>query len=190
MNMQAETGAEFRYPVVLRLIRGIDLFSEYTGRAVSWCTLALVVLVTLNVALRYAFNISFVALEELQWHLYALIFLLGAAYTLRYNGHVRVDVVYQRMGKRSRALINLIGCILFLFPGCYLVIKTSIPFVDSSWAMHEASADPGGLPARYLLKAMVPLSFALLALQGVSMFLKNLFTLMGMPLPERRRRSG
>ncbi len=186
-SMEAETS--FRKNVT-RLVSGIDRFSEFSGRAVSWCTLLLVILVTLNVALRYAFNISFVFMEEMQWHLYALVFLLGAGYTLRYNGHVRVDVLYQRLGKRSRAFINVAGCLLFLFPGCYLVIKTSIPFVESSWAMGEGSADPGGLPARYLLKGIIPLAFFLLALQGVSMFLQNLFLLMGIPIPYRRRRTG
>ena len=170
-----------------KLISAIDRLNETMGIAVSWCTLVLVILVTLNVALRYAFNISFVSMEQMQWHLYALIFLLGAGYTLRYNGHVRVDVIYQRMGKRTRAFINVLGCLLFLFPGCFLVIKTSIPFVESSWAMREGSADPGGLPARYLLKSIIPLAFTLLAVQGISMFLKNFFLMIGCPIPERKR---
>ncbi len=169
------------------LIFTIDHVSELMGKAVSWCSLLLVILVTLNVILRYAFNISFVFAEEMQWHLYALIFLLGAGYTLRYNGHVRVDVFYQRLGKRARAFINVMGCLLFLFPGCFLVIKTSIPFVESSWAMQEGSADPGGLPCRYLLKAVIPLAFALLSIQGLSMFLKSLFTLFGRPIPDRKK---
>ncbi len=185
--METETG--FR-KLIIKLVAAIDQFSEITGRLVSWLTLFLVIFVTLNVTLRYAFNISFVFMEQLQWHLYALIFLLGASYTLRYNGHVRVDVIYQRLGKRMRAFINVLGCVFFLFPGCYLVIKTSIPFVESSWAMREGSADPGGLPARYLLKAVIPLAFTLLAVQGVSMFLKNLFLLIGRPIPDSRRRSG
>ncbi|NPA95458.1 MAG: TRAP transporter small permease subunit [Thermodesulfobacteria bacterium] len=161
------------------IIHHIDALNERVGKAVSWLTLLLVLLVTLDVILRYGFNISFVAFEEMEWHLYALIFLLGAGYTLRHNGHVRVDVIYQRLPKRIRALINVIGVLLFLFPGCYLVIKTSIPFVLSSWAVHEGSADPGGLPARYILKAAIPLAFCLLAIQGLSMFLKNLCILMG-----------
>jgi len=182
--MESETGFRFR---AYRIVKAIDRFSELTGKTVSWFTLVLVILVTLNVILRYTFNISFVFMEQLQWHLYALIFLLGAAFTLRYNGHVRVDVFYQRLGKKTRAFINITGCLLFLFPGCFLVIKTSIPFVESSWAMQEGSADPGGLPARYILKAIIPLAFAMLTLQGVSMFVKNLFILAGNPLPEKKR---
>ncbi len=185
--MQNESGLRHK---IHKLVYAIDCVNESVGKAVSWCTLVLVILVTLNVALRYIFNISYVAMEQMQWHLYALIFLLGAGYTLRYNDHVRVDVIYQRLGKRSRAFINVAGCVLFLFPGCYLVIKTSIPFVVSSWAMKEGSSDPGGLPARYLLKAVIPFAFTLLAIQGVSMFLKNLLILVGHPIPENRRRHG
>ena len=173
---------------IFTLVHAIDRMSEFAGKAVAWCSLALVILVSLNVALRYIFNISFVAMEQMQWHLYALIFLIGAGYTLRYNGHVRVDVIYQRLGKRTRAFINVMGCIFFLFPGCFLIIKTSIPFVHSSWALHEGSADPGGLPARYLLKAVIPVSFFMLAIQGVSMFFKNLFILLGSPLEAKKGR--
>lgn len=161
------------------LIRGIGMLSEMSGLAASWLSLLLVLMVSTDVFLRYLFNITFVAVQELEWHLYALIFLLGSAYTLKYNAHVRVDVIYQRLSKRTRAFINVVGCLIFLFPGCFLVIKTSIPFVESSWAMHEGSPDPGGLPGRYLLKAAVPLAFALTALQGVSMFYENLMILLG-----------
>ena len=164
----------------LTIIKSIDSVNEFIGKAVSYLSFLLVIIVTTDVVMRYGFNISFVSVEEMEWHLYALIFLLGAGYTLRHNAHVRVDVIYQRLSKRARALINIIGVLLFLFPGCYLVIKTSIPFVHSSWIMHEASADPGGLPARYILKAMIPIAFALLALQGISMLLKNTCVFLGM----------
>ena len=169
------------------LIRGIGMLSEMSGLAASWLSLLLVLMVSTDVFLRYLFNITFVAVQELEWHLYALIFLLGSAYTLKYNAHVRVDVIYQRLSKRTRALINVVGCLIFLFPGCFLVIKTSIPFVESSWAMHEGSPDPGGLPGRYLLKAAVPLAFALTALQGVSMFYENLMILLGRRAPSRTK---
>ncbi len=164
------------------IIESIDSVNEFIGKSVSWLSFLLVLLVTIDVVMRYGFNISFVSLEEMEWHLYALIFLLGAGYTLRHNGHVRVDVIYQRLPKRVRAFINVMGVLFFLFPGCYLVIKTSIPFVHSSWLMHEGSADPGGLPARYILKAVVPIAFALLAIQGFSMLLKNICIFLGLDL--------
>ena len=156
-----------------RLIKPIDRISTQVGEWISWCNVILVLLVSLDVFMRYIFNKSFVAIHELEWHLFALIFLSGAAYTLKENSHVRVDVFYARLSKRGKAFINVLGCLLFLFPGCYLVIKTSIPFVHSSWSVMEGSPDPGGLHARYLLKAVIPFGFALLALQGVSFFIKN-----------------
>ncbi len=166
----------------ISIINYIDSVNEFIGKAISWFSFLLVILVTTDVVMRYGFNISFVALEEMQWHLYALIFLLGAGYTLRHNGHVRVDVIYQRLPKRVKAFINVIGTLLFLFPGCFLVIKTSLPFVYSSWIVNEGSADPGGLPARYLLKAAIPVAFVLLGIQGISMLLKNLCLLFGLTL--------
>jgi TRAP-type mannitol/chloroaromatic compound transport system permease small subunit len=88
---------------------------------------------------------------------------------------------------RTRALINVLGCLLFLFPGCWLVIETAIPFVKFSWAMHEISPDPGGLPARWLLKAIIPVGFGLLALQGVSFLVANVRIVMGRPAPGKGR---
>ena len=164
---------------LLRLSAIIDSISQCIGRAVSWLVFLLVFLVTADVIMRYLFHMSFVALQELEWHLFALIFLLGGAYTLRHNGHVRVDVIYQRLGKKGRAWINLIGSVLLLFPGCYLVISTSIPFVHSSFIMHEMSPDPGGLPGRYILKAAIPVAFALMALQGISLLIHSLLDIAG-----------
>ena len=152
----------------------MEAVSTWTGRAVSWASLALVLLVTFDVALRYLLGVSFVADEELEWHLFSIMFLLGAAHTLKKGGHVRVDVLYQRLPRRGRAAVDLAGSLLFLFPGCFLVIKTSLPFVKASWMMHEGSPDPGGLPARYLLKAAIPVGFGLVALQGIPFFLRAL----------------
>lgn len=157
----------------------IDKFSEFTGRAVSWLSLVMVVLVTLDVIMRYLFSMSFVAVRELEWHLFAVIFLLGGGYTLRHNGHVRVDVLYQRLGTRGKAWINIAGCLFFLFPGCFLVISTSIPFVTSSIAMHEMSSDPGGLCCRYLLKLMIPVAFAFIGLQGISLLIRSIMEVSG-----------
>ncbi len=164
-----------RCPAYLfKITNSIDFLNTIVGKIAAWCSLLLVISVTIDVILRYGFNISFVFLGELHWHIYALIFLLGAGFTLKDNGHVRVDVIYQRLSKKTKAVINIVGIIFFLFPGCFLVIKTSIPFIKSSWIVNEGSPDPGGLPYRYILKSVVPFSFFLLALQGISMLLKNL----------------
>jgi len=169
------------------LIRAIDKTTQAVGGVAKLLSLLLVVVVAADVALRYFFNYSNTALRELEWHAFAALFLLGGAYTLLHDNHVRVDVFYQRFSPRTRALINVLGCLLFLFPGCWLVIETAIPFVKFSWAMGEISSDPGGLPARWAAKALIPLGFGLLALQGVSFLLKNLFVLTGRTAPGKGR---
>lgn len=167
------------------VIRGIDKTSETVGRVAMALSLLLVLVVMADVAMRYFFNVSYSALRELEWHAFAALFLLGGAYTLRRDAHVRVDVFYQHLSPRKQALVNVLGCLLMLFPGCYLVIETSVPFVEFSWMMQEISPDPGGLPMRYVLKSMIPVGFSLLALQGVSFFLKNLLVLLGRREPEQ-----
>ncbi len=150
--------------------------SEWTGRIVAWLVLAMTLLVTYDVAMRYLFQSGSVALQELEWHLFAMLFLLAAAYTLKHDGHVRVDVFYHSrfMNPRRRAWVDLLGTLFFLLPFCVLVIQASWPFVVSSYSIAETSPDPGGLPYRFLLKGAIPLGFALLALQGLASALNAL----------------
>ncbi len=163
-----------------RAAAGLEALSEFSGRLVAWLVLLLVLLISYDVAMRYLFQGGSVALQELEWHLFALIFLLGAAYTLKHDGHVRVDVFYQnRLGARGRAWVDLLGTLFFLLPFCLLVILSSWPFVHDAWQFHEASPDPGGLPARWLLKAAIPLGFLLLLLQGLADAMRKLMTLLG-----------
>jgi len=157
----------------------IDAINEWVGRGVSWVTTGLVVVVFVDVVMRYAFKTSFVFTQELEWHLFAFIFLMGAGYTLLHDGHVRVDIIFQRLSTKGQAWVNLIGCLVFLFPGCYLVIVTSYGFAAESFRLMEGSPDPGGIPYRYILKACIPLGFSLFALQGVSLFIHSLLTIAG-----------
>ncbi len=159
--------------------RAIDRLNLVVGRLVSWVTLLVVLVVFADVVMRYAFNTSFVFTQELEWHLFAFIFLMGAGYTLLREGHVRVDILYQRLDRRGRAWVDLVGVALFLLPGCTLVIATSIPFVVSSFLTGEGSPDPGGIPYRWLLKACIPAGFLLLGLQGISMGIKAIRVLAG-----------
>ena len=163
-------------------IRFIESINEYLGRAVSWITFALVMLVFVDVVMRYALKTSFVFVQEMEWHLFSVIFLLGAGYTLLHDEHVRVDIFYQRMSKKGRAWVNLVGTTFFLFPGCYMIVATAIPFAMDSFAVLEGSPDPGGVPFRFLLKSAVPLGFIFVMLQGVSLFLKSLMTVLGKDL--------
>ncbi len=165
-----------------RLCRWIDTLNTWVGRVVSWATLLVVLVVFSDVVMRYLFNTSYVFTQELEWHLFGFIFLMGAGYTLLRDGHVRVDIFYQRLTPKGQAWINLLGVLLMLLPGCYLVIVTSSGYAHTAWATMEGSSDPGGIPFRFLLKSCIPAGFALLALQGVSLGLKSLMTIIGTPL--------
>ena len=161
-----------------RISRWIDTLNLWVGRGVAWATALVVVVVFVDVVMRYAFNTSFVFMQELEWHLFGFIFLMGAGYTLLHDGHVRVDIFYQRLTPKAKAWINLVGVLFFLIPGCVLVIATSWSFVASSWAVMEGSPDPGGIPYRFLLKACLPAGFILLLLQGISLGIKSLFLIL------------
>ena len=164
----------------LHLAGHIERFSELTGRLVSWLILSMALIIGYDVTMRYLFQSGSVALQELEWHLFALVFLFGAAYTLKHDDHVRVDIFYRSrfMGGRGRAIIDLFGSLLFLIPFCLLVISASLPFVENSFSMAESSPDPGGLPARWLLKAAIPFGFSLLLIQGVAMAIRSVAVLL------------
>jgi len=164
---------------VRSLYRAIDRLNLWVGSVVAWATALVVAVVFVDVVMRYAFKTSFVFMQELEWHLFAFIFLMGAGYTLLKDGHVRVDIFYQRLSPKAKAWINLLGVIFFLLPGCYLVIATSWHFVVNSYKVLEGSPDPGGIPYRYLVKACIPAGFALITLQGIALGLKSLLTLFG-----------
>ncbi|MGY8867140.1 MAG: TRAP transporter small permease subunit, partial [Methylophagaceae bacterium] len=143
--------------MIKNIINSIDILNETIGRAASWLVLAMVLLICYDVTMRYSFHQGSVALQELEWHLFALIFLLGSAYTLKHNNHVRVDILYQSqyLSNKHRAMINILGIILFLIPFCVLILITTWPFVENAYYYLEGSPDPGGLPYRYLLKGSI-----------------------------------
>ena len=158
----------------------IDALNAWVGRLVAWVALGLVLVVFTNVVMRYLFKTSFVFAQELEWHLFAFIFLVGAGYTLLQDGHVRVDIIYQRLGPKGQAWINLVGVILLLIPGCLLVLLTSWNFVWKSWLILEGSADPGGIPLRFIIKGCIPIGFVLLLLQGISLGIHSLLQIAGL----------
>ena len=169
---------------LLRLAHGIDRLNETVGRGLYWLTLAMVLIGSFNALARWLDRYTGLGLSsntylELQWYLFSLVFLLGAAYTLKHNAHVRVDVFYGRLSRRGRALINLLGTLLFLIPFCVLMLWTSWPTVSASWALLEMSPDPGGLP-RYPIKTAIPLAFFLLILQGLALAIREVAVLRGL----------
>lgn len=166
-------------------IRYADIFAERTGLVVSWLATLMVAVVFVNVVLRYAFGKGILALQDLSWYLFGFMYWLGAAFTLKHDRHVRVDIFYVNMPPRLKVWVNLLGTIFLLIPWCILGVLISISFVESSFHVLETSPDPGGLPARWLLKATIPLGFIFLLIQGMSMLFTSLLQLRGkLPLPE------
>ena len=164
---------------LVKFCRWVDTLNTWVGHVVAWATALVVMVVFVDVVMRYAFKMSFVFTQELEWHLFAFIFLMGAGYTLLKDGHVRVDIFYQRGSPKAQAWINFLGVIFFLIPGCYMVIATSLPFVYNAWAVMEGSPDPGGIPYRFILKSCIPAGFILIFLQGLSLGIKSLLTILG-----------
>jgi len=162
-----------------KFVNFVDGISDRIGQLVGWMTTLMVLIVFYDTVMRYAFNKGNVALQELEWHLFAIVFLIGAAYTLKESGHVRVDIVYVSLSEKTKAWIDFLGIFVFLIPFSAMVIFSTKGFIMNSWAIREISPDPGGLPARYILKSMIPLGFSLLIVQGLSEAAKNLMTIMG-----------
>ena len=162
-----------------KFVKVIDTVSDKIGRMVGWLTTLMVLIVFYDTVMRYAFNKGNVALQELEWHLFAVVFLIGAAYTLKEGGHVRVDILFINFSKKTKAWIDLVGTFVLLIPFCIMIVMSTQKFIGNSWAVREISPDPGGLPARYLLKAMIPTGFFLLIIQGLSEAGKCLMTILG-----------
>ncbi len=163
---------------LLLLARGIDALNEAIGRGVKWLVLAATLISAVNAGMRYGFDLSSNAWLELQWYLFALIFLLGAGYTLKHNGHVRIDVIHGRLGLRAQAWIDLLGGVFFLLPVAGLMAWFSWGVFAESWAIQEVSADSGGL-LRWPVKLALPLGFGLLFLQGLAEIIKRAGMLAG-----------
>ena len=174
---------------LLAVSRGIDRLSSLVGRSTAWLAALMIFIGAANAVLRYlsrdlGIQLGGNAALEAQWYLFSLLFLLGAAWTLERDAHVRVDVVYGRTSPRTRAIINLLGSALFLLPFCGFALYVSGPTVWNSWAVREMSLDPGGLP-RYPIKAVILVSFFLLGMQGLSEAIKSAARLSGhLPLAD------
>lgn len=160
-----------------RMLRGIERGIEYLGKATAWLTLVLVVLVCADVALRYIWHTGSIAQQELQWHLLAVIAMISAAFTFQQGDHVRVDVLYQHYPRRVQVAFDVVVNLLIVLPAMLFLAWISIGFVEQSWSLREGSADPGGLPARYVIKAFLPIGFLLVAVQGGARGLLDLATL-------------
>ena len=146
----------------------IDRLNHWLGRAVAWLTLAMAMAVAAIVLLRYAFAQNTILIQEAVNYAHGLVLMLGMAYTLKENGHVRVDILYSGRSPRWRALVDLFGHLFLLLPVAALMLATSLPYAVSAWRILEGSSEVGGLPGVFLLKTLIPLMAALLLLQGLS----------------------
>lgn len=155
----------------------IDWLNEKIGNATAWLTAVLVILICTDVVFRYFFKTTAAWIIELEWHIFAIIFLLGGGYAFKHNRHVRVDLFYANFSEREKAWINLLGSLLLLIPWCIVAIIYSAKYAYLSYQIRESSSDPGGLPALYLLKFIIVLGFILLLMQGVAVIFRNIITL-------------
>ena len=159
-----------------RLVALIDAFNRVTGNAVAWLTLAMVLVTSLVVAMRYLFEFGVIWLQESVTWMHAVVFMLGAAYTLQRDEHVRVDIFYRSMSDKRRALVDALGVLLFVFPLCGFMLYESFDYVVASWSIREVSVNAGGLPYPFvpLVKSALLAMPVAVALQGLAMLLASL----------------
>ena len=153
-------------------MNGINHLNRRIGEVVSWFSTVLVILVCTNVVMRYIFNISLKWENELEWHVFSVLFLLAGGYSLLENQHVRVDVFYNKFSPKDKALTELVGTLIFLLPWTSVIIYVSFFYFLDAYQLGEGSPDPGGLAAWYWIKLVIPIGFLLLFLQGVSVLIR------------------
>jgi TRAP-type mannitol/chloroaromatic compound transport system permease small subunit len=173
---------------ILAFADRVDALIRHIGELAAWLSLAMVLITFTVVLLRYAFDLGSISLQESVTYMHATLFMLGIAYTLGRDAHVRVDIFYERLSRRGRAQVDLIGTLLLLIPVCVLILWLGWEYVAESWRVKEASREAGGLPAVYLLKTLILMMPLLLLLQGLVYAVRNWFFLMGieeaLPAPE------
>lgn len=157
----------------------LDQLSDVTGRLVSWLTLAMVLVTFVVVILRYLFDIGWIAMQESVTYMHSMVFMLGAAYTLRHDGHVRVDIFYQKLAPRGRAAIDLFGTFFLLLPTLGFISWVSWGYVSSSWDVLEGSREAGGLHGVFLMKSLLLLMPVLLLVQAVATSIKSFLIMTG-----------
>jgi len=172
------------------LSRAIDRLNDAIGRTVAWFALLMVLIQFVVVVLRYVFGVGSIFLQESIVYLHGAMFMVGAGYTLLYDGHVRVDVFYREASARYKATVDLLGVVLFLLPVCALITYFAWPYVANAWAVREGSIEASGIQGVFLLKSVILAFTGLMALQGISLAAKSILTLAGLsppPPPEEQQ---
>ena len=162
-----------------KLEQVINRLSGLSGWLAGWLCVLMILVVFIDVVARYAFASGSIAMQEMEWHLFAAMFLLGASYTMREDANVRVDVFYGRMNPRTKAAVDILGTVLFVIPMCTLILYSSYDFVSYSYQIQEVSVDPGGLPYRFAFKALLPIGYTLVLMQSLSVISRNARLLCG-----------
>lgn len=161
------------------LVRLLDGFSEWTGRLIAWLTLLMVVVTFVVVVMRYVFEQGNIALQESVIYMHSFVFLLGAAYTLKHDGHVRVDIIYRPLSEKGKGWINLFGTLFLLLPVCVFLFWISWEYVATSWELREGSQEAGGIAYRYILKSALLAMPVMMIMQGVAELLRSLLVISG-----------
>lgn len=173
--------------MLLRLEQVFDRFSDVMGWIAGALNLVMLLNVFYDAIMRYFFSTGSIALQEMEWHLFAMVFLFGIAYALKEDGHVRVDVIYDRLSPRRQAIINIGGTLLLLLPLSVLIVEGSVWYVNEAYSSGEISGDPGGLPYRWLIKFLIPASFVFLIVSAIGFVIRNINILLGLKEPPERR---
>ncbi len=164
-------------PVLRALVHYIDTFTEHSGRLLAWLVVAMALLTTVIVVMRYGFNVGSMMGQEAVIYMHGSLFMLGSAYALKSGAHVRVDIFYRNFSPRAQAWVNSLGGIVFLMPLCAFIGLSSWNYVSESWIVRETSSQPGGIPAVFLLKSIIPLMAFNLFLQGLAETLRSAISL-------------
>ena len=160
--------------MLIKIERFFDKIIDFIGNITAFLLVLMILNVFYDVAARYIFHNSSIAMQELEWHFFAIIILFGISYTLKEDGHVRVDFIYDKLSIKKKAVINIIATTLFVIPLSLLIAYGSYDFVMDSYSINEISEDPGGLTHRWLIKAMIPLAFIFLIFTAISFIIKNI----------------
>jgi len=161
---------------LLKLEKYINYITSFVGAITIIAMILMIFNVFYDVISRYFFRTNSIAMQEMEWHLFSVIILLGVAYTLKEDGHVRVDIIYDRLSESKKALINMIGTILFILPIALLVGLSSIDNAKEAYLSMEQSGNPGGLKYRWIIKSLIPVAFLMLIISSIGFFIKNLIT--------------
>jgi len=174
MNAASVQGQDYRIPVVEFLNGIVRKVAETT----AWFNVLLIGVILLQVVMRYGFNHGLVPLEELMWHLFAIAFMFGMAYSITNDSHIRVDIVHMNLPRRAQHILEILGILLLLFPFLWILFDHSIGWAYEAWRVGEASANPTGLPYRWIIKSVVPLTAVLMFIAALARLIQEILLLL------------